>query len=117
MTDDLANLTFEEAMRELESIVRDLETGKAKLDDAVRAYERGAALKAHCEGKLAGAQAKIEQITARADEFATAGRSKPPPQADRNRHLRPIEFATPARSTPERSEAARLLTDKPYIAE
>jgi hypothetical protein len=54
---------------------------------------------------------------ARADEFATAGRSKPPPQADRNRHLRPIEFATPARSTPERSEAARLLTDKPYIAE
>ena len=63
MTDDLANLTFEEAMRELESIVRDLETGKAKLDDAVRAYERGAALKAHCEAKLAGAQAKIEQIT------------------------------------------------------
>jgi exodeoxyribonuclease VII small subunit len=34
-------LTFEEAMRELEGIVRDLETGKAKLDDAVRAYERG----------------------------------------------------------------------------
>jgi hypothetical protein len=56
-------------------------------------------------------------MPARADEFATAGRSKPPPQADRNRHLRPIEFATPARSTPERSEAARLLTDKPYIAE
>jgi exodeoxyribonuclease VII small subunit len=63
MTTDLDNLTFEEAMRELESIVRDLETGKAKLDDAVRAYERGAALKAHCEGKLASAKAKIEQIT------------------------------------------------------
>ena len=54
MSDD-ANLSFEEAMRELESIVRDLETGKAKLDDAVRAYERGAALKAHCEAKLAAA--------------------------------------------------------------
>ena len=67
MTDDLANLTFEEAMRELESIVRDLETGKAKLDDAVRAYERGAARKAHCEAKLAGAQAKIEQITVGSD--------------------------------------------------
>jgi exodeoxyribonuclease VII small subunit len=63
MSDELANLSFEDAMRELESIVRDLETGKAKLDDAVRAYERGAALKAHCEAKLAGAQAKIEQIT------------------------------------------------------
>ena len=63
MTDDLANLTFEEAMRELESIVRDLETGKAKLDDAVRAYERGAFLKRHCETHLARATAKIEQIT------------------------------------------------------
>jgi exodeoxyribonuclease VII small subunit len=67
MTDDLANLTFEDAMRELESIVRDLKTGKAKLDDAVRAYERGAALKAHCEAKLAGAKAKIEQITVGSD--------------------------------------------------
>jgi exodeoxyribonuclease VII small subunit len=67
MTDDLASLTFEEAMRELESIARDLETGKAKLDDAVRAYERGAALKAHCEAKLAGAKAKIEQITVGSD--------------------------------------------------
>jgi exodeoxyribonuclease VII small subunit len=63
MIDDTAALSFEDAMRELESIVRDLETGKAKLDDAVRAYERGAALKAHCEAKLAGAKGKIEQIT------------------------------------------------------
>jgi exodeoxyribonuclease VII small subunit len=63
MTDDLANLSFEDAMRELEGIVRGLETGKAKLDDAVRAYEHGAALKAHCAAKLAAAQAKIEQIT------------------------------------------------------
>ena len=54
-------------MRELESIVRDLETGKAKLDDAVGAYERGAALKAHCEAKLADAKAKIEQITVSPD--------------------------------------------------
>ena len=46
---------------------RDLESGKAKLDDAVRAYERGAALKAHCEAKLAGAKAKIEQITVGSD--------------------------------------------------
>jgi exodeoxyribonuclease VII small subunit len=72
MTDDLANLTFEDAMRELESIVRDLETGKAKLDDAVRAYERGAALKAHCAAKLAAAQAKIEQITVSPDGTISA---------------------------------------------
>jgi exodeoxyribonuclease VII small subunit len=80
MTDDLANLTFEEAMRELESIVRDLETGKAKLDDAVRAYERGAALKAHCEAKLAGAKAKIEQITVGSDgKVSLAPFDTPPP--------------------------------------
>ena len=36
---DISDMTFEDAVRELESIVRDLETGKAKLDDAVRAYE------------------------------------------------------------------------------
>ena len=47
------------AMRELESLVRDLETGKAKLDDAVRADESGAALKAHCEAKLAVARMKM----------------------------------------------------------
>jgi exodeoxyribonuclease VII small subunit len=57
------DLSFEDAMRELESIVRDLETGKAKLDDAVRAYERGAVLKRFCEKKLSEATAKIEQIT------------------------------------------------------
>lgn len=67
MTADIANLSFEDAMRELQSIVRDLETGKAKLDDAVRAYERGAALKAHCEAKLAAAQMKVEQITVGSD--------------------------------------------------
>jgi exodeoxyribonuclease VII small subunit len=60
---DRRHRRFEDAMRELESIVRDLETGKAKLDDTVRAYERGAALKAHCEAHLARAKAKIEQIT------------------------------------------------------
>jgi exodeoxyribonuclease VII small subunit len=39
---EIAKLSFEDPMRELESIVRDLETGKANLDNAVRAYERGA---------------------------------------------------------------------------
>jgi exodeoxyribonuclease VII small subunit len=61
--DDLTALGFEEAMKELEKIVRDLESGQVKLDDAVKAYERGAALKAHCESKLKEARTKVEKIT------------------------------------------------------
>ena len=61
--DDIAALGFEEAMKELEKIVRDLESGQVRLDDAVKAYERGATLKKHCESKLADARAKVEKIT------------------------------------------------------
>jgi len=60
---DIAAMGFEEAMKELEDIVRDLESGQVKLDDAVKAYERGAALKKHCETKLADARMKVEKIT------------------------------------------------------
>lgn len=60
---DIAAMGFEEAMKELEDIVRKLESGQVKLDDAVKAYERGAALKKHCEGKLADARTKVEKIT------------------------------------------------------
>ncbi len=59
---DIAALSFEDALAELEKIVRDLETGQAKLDDAIAAYERGAALKRHCEAKLRDAQAKVDRI-------------------------------------------------------
>ncbi|MGE3622723.1 MAG: exodeoxyribonuclease VII small subunit [Bdellovibrionales bacterium] len=59
---DIAQLSFEEAMSELEKLVRQLEEGKAKLDDAIGAYERGAMLKRHCESKLREAQVKIERI-------------------------------------------------------
>lgn len=55
-------LSFEAALSELEGIVRDLETGKAALEDSISAYERGVALKTHCESKLRDAQAKIEKI-------------------------------------------------------
>ena len=64
---DLAALSFEEALAELEKIVRDLETGQAKLDDAIAAYERGAALKRHCEAKLRDAQAKVDKIVTGSD--------------------------------------------------
>lgn len=57
------NLSFEAALGELETIVRDMETGKAALEDSISAYERGAALKKHCEKKLAEARSKIEKIS------------------------------------------------------
>lgn len=55
-------LSFEEALAELEGIVRDLETGKGKLEEAVAAYERGAALRRHCEKLLAEAEQKVQAI-------------------------------------------------------
>lgn len=67
MAQSVDALTFEQALQELETIVKDLETGKAPLEDSIAQYERGIALKAHCECKLRDAQAKIEQITVAAD--------------------------------------------------
>jgi exodeoxyribonuclease VII small subunit len=64
---EIAKLGFEEALTELEKLVRQLEEGKAKLDDAIGAYERGAMLKRHCETKLREAKAKIERIEISAD--------------------------------------------------
>jgi exodeoxyribonuclease VII small subunit len=64
---DIAALSFEDALAELERIVRQVEEGRAKLDDAIAAYERGVLLKRHCESKLKDAQARIEQIALAAD--------------------------------------------------
>ena len=64
---DIAKLSFEDALAELEDIVGGLETGQAKLDEAIKAYERGALLKRHCEAKLKQAQAKIDRIVEAAD--------------------------------------------------
>jgi exodeoxyribonuclease VII small subunit len=55
--------TFEEAMAELESIVKKLETGTATLEDSIRDYERGIELKNFCETKLREATLKVEKIT------------------------------------------------------
>ena len=60
-------MSFEEALAALESIVRGLESGQQKLEDAIGAYERGAALKKHCEAKLAEAESRVQAIVARAD--------------------------------------------------
>lgn len=60
-------LSFEAALEELEALVQSLESGKAPLEDSIKAYERGIALKNHCEKKLKEAQSKIEKITVAPD--------------------------------------------------
>ena len=58
----IESMSFEDALTELESIVRNLETGQTKLDDSIAQYERGVALKKHCEKRLNDARLKIEKI-------------------------------------------------------
>jgi exodeoxyribonuclease VII small subunit len=59
---DIAALSFEQALSELERIVAELESGDADLERAVDVYRRGAQLRAHCETKLKAAQLKVESI-------------------------------------------------------
>ena len=60
--EQLEELSFEEAIAQLETIVRELESGRTKLDEAVNAYEKAIKLKQLCEGKLKSAQLKIEKL-------------------------------------------------------
>ncbi len=59
---DLVTLSFEDALAELERIVRGLEGGQQRLEDAITAYERGSALRQHCEAKLREAEMRVERI-------------------------------------------------------
>ena len=59
---DIAAMSFEDALAELEQIVRRLEGGQVKLDEAIMSYERGARLKQHCERKLNEAQQRVDRI-------------------------------------------------------
>jgi exodeoxyribonuclease VII small subunit len=63
MSDDLNSLSFEKALAQLEDIVARLEGGKVDLEDSIKLYEKGEALKKHCEEKLKQAEARIEKIT------------------------------------------------------
>ena len=67
----IKNLSFEDALAELEAIVRQLETGDAPLEESITIYQRGAKLKAHCEGKLKSAQLKVEKIVLAPDGRAS----------------------------------------------
>ncbi len=76
MSQDISGLSFEDALAELERIVKGLEGGQQKLEDAITAYERGAVLRQHCEAKLAEAEARVQVIVQRADgSLATRGLS------------------------------------------
>ncbi|PRY91688.1 exodeoxyribonuclease VII small subunit [Donghicola tyrosinivorans] len=64
MTDTpVEEMTFEAAMAELEKVVAQLEAGQVPLEDSIKLYERGAALKKRCEAKLKEAEEKVAQIT------------------------------------------------------
>ena len=59
---DITAMTFETALSELEQIVAKLESGQAPLETSITLYERGAALKTHCEARLAAARLRVEKI-------------------------------------------------------
>jgi exodeoxyribonuclease VII small subunit len=59
---DIAGLSFEAALGELEVIVARLEQGEVDLEDSIALYERGQALKAHCEAKLKAAEGRLEKV-------------------------------------------------------
>jgi exodeoxyribonuclease VII small subunit len=59
---DITGLSFEDALAELERIVRGLEGGQQKLEDSIVAYERGAALRRHCEAKLVEVEGRVSAI-------------------------------------------------------
>lgn len=60
---DMSTLSFEEAMKQLEEVVRALESGNVELEKSIALYEQGAKLKAHCERKLKEAEEKVARIT------------------------------------------------------
>ncbi|MAB13471.1 exodeoxyribonuclease VII small subunit [Parvibaculum sp.] len=59
---EIEKLSFEEALAQLEKIVASLESGDVELERSIDLYERGNALKAHCEARLKAAEAKVEKI-------------------------------------------------------
>ncbi|MFQ1701433.1 exodeoxyribonuclease VII small subunit [Loktanella agnita] len=60
---DIDEMSFEQAIKELETVVGQLERGDVALDESIALYERGAALKARCEAKLKEAEEKVAKIT------------------------------------------------------
>ncbi|MEO0032932.1 MAG: hypothetical protein RIS94_2690 [Pseudomonadota bacterium] len=72
--DDIAALSFEQALKALEDVVRRLESGEAPLDESIELYARGDALRGHCQARLDAAQARIEAIVTDRDGRAQGTR-------------------------------------------
>ncbi|MTH76612.1 exodeoxyribonuclease VII small subunit [Paracoccus aestuariivivens] len=68
---EIETMSFEDAMRELEATVAKLEHGEATLDESIALYERGAALRAHCDKVLRAAEERVEKITLAANGQST----------------------------------------------
>ncbi|HEX2794633.1 MAG TPA: exodeoxyribonuclease VII small subunit [Croceicoccus sp.] len=71
---DIADLSYEQALKALEDVVRRLESGDVALDESITLYERGEKLRAHCQSRLDAAQARIERIVAGPDGVPTGTR-------------------------------------------
>lgn len=65
--DNIGSMSFEQALKALEDVVRRLEGGEVPLDESIDLYERGEALRKHCQTRLDAAQARIEKIVAGPD--------------------------------------------------
>ena len=76
--DDVNTMSFEQAIAELERVVNQLDRGDVPLDESIKLYERGAALKARCDAKLKEAEEKVEQITLDAGGTPTGTRPADP---------------------------------------
>ena len=72
---DIAGMSFEAAMAELEKVVDQLESGNVPLEESIKLYERGTALKSHCDARLKSAEEKVSQITIGPD--GNAGSARP----------------------------------------
>jgi exodeoxyribonuclease VII small subunit len=68
---EVSALSFEAALKELEGIVARLEQGQVDLEDSIQLYERGQALKAHCESKLKAAEGRLEKIVQGAGKLSS----------------------------------------------
>ena len=73
---DITAMSFEDALSELEQIVRRLEAGQVRLDEAIVCYERGTLLKRHCEQKLNEAQQRVDRIVVGPDGAVSAASAK-----------------------------------------
>jgi exodeoxyribonuclease VII small subunit len=72
---EIAEMSFEQALKALEDVVRRLEGGEVPLEESIGLYERGEALRRHCQARLDAAQARIEKIVAGPDGRPAATQS------------------------------------------